>query len=70
MFVICYQLKNLVGHLVETKVLLNHLRLNMFTYFFIKRTYIHYRRQLNQKLETIQSMAPILAESTSLSRFP
>ena len=33
MCVICYQLRNLVGHLVETEVWLNQLRLNMFTYF-------------------------------------
>ena len=49
MFVICYQLRKLVGHLVETEILLNQYRLNMFTYFFVKITYIHYRRQLNQK---------------------
>ena len=30
---------------------LNQLRLNMFTYFIAKMTYIHYRRQLNQKLK-------------------
>ena len=38
MFVTCYQLKNLAGHLVETEVLLNQLRLNMLTYFFVKMT--------------------------------
>ena len=36
MCVICHQLRNLVGHLVETEVSLNQRRLNMFNYFFVK----------------------------------
>ena len=54
MCMICYQLKNLVGHLVETEVLLNQLRLNMFDYFFAKMTYIYFRSQLKHKWDLIQ----------------
>ena len=49
MCMIFYQLRNVVGHLVEIEFSLNQLRLNMFIYFFVKKKYIHYRRQLNQK---------------------